>query len=141
WDHDAVDAFIPRTDIVRGMVERAITHFTGKSTVAGAWLSLVSTQDIVGIKVYSGPGPYSGTRPAVVSAVIEGLLNAGLPPKHIIVWDKQLTDLRLARYFDLAERYGVTVAGSAQAGYDLTNFYESSLIGNLVWGDVEFGQK
>ncbi len=123
------------------MVDRGITNFTHKPTVAQAWLSLVSTQDIVGLKVYSLPGPNSGTRPAVVEAVIEGLLNAGLPPKHIVIWDKQSTDLRLAGYFGLAELYGVRVVGSAQSGYDLTNYYDSAIIGNLVWGDVEFGQK
>lgn len=140
-DPDAVDAFVARGDVVRAMVDRGITNFTHQGTVSCAWLSLVSTQDVVGIKVYSLPGPNIGTRPAVVAGVIEGLLGAGLPPKHIIIWDKQTTDLRLARYFDLGERYGVRVLGSAQAGYDPTNYYESAIIGNLVWGDVEFGEK
>jgi hypothetical protein len=138
---EAIDAFIPRRAIVRAMVDCGITNYTRKATVAEAWISLVSTQDIVGIKVYSGPGPNSGTRPAVVAGVVEGLLSAGLSPKHIVIWDKQTTDLRLAGYFDLAERYGVRVEGSAQAGYDPTNTYESAILGNLVWGDLEFGQK
>lgn len=141
FDPQAVDAFVPRVDVVRAMVERGLTNLTHTPTVAKAWLSLVSTQDVVGIKVYSLPGANSGTRPAVVGAVVEGLLGAGLPPKQIVIWDKQTTDLRLAGYFDLGERYGVRVLGSAQAGYDLTNYYDSALIGNLVWGDVEFGQK
>jgi hypothetical protein len=134
-------AFIARPDVVREMIERAITHLTHKSTVSDAWLSLVSTQDIVGIKVYSLPGPNSGTRPAVVGGVIDGLLKAGLPPKNIIIWDKQPTDLRLAGYYDLAQKYGVRVESSALAGYDQTNYYDSALIGSLVWGDVEFGLK
>jgi hypothetical protein len=49
--------------------------------------------------------------------------------------------LRLAGYFDLATRYGVRAAGSAQAGYDEKVFYERPLLGNLVWGDLEFGKK
>src|SRR5262249_49447092 len=85
--------------------------------------------------------PNSGTRPAVVAAVVEGLLAAGLPPTNIIVWDKQTTDLRLAGYFDLAARYGIRVAGSAQTGYDEKAFYDTALLGNLVWGDLEFGRK
>jgi hypothetical protein len=140
-DRTAIEAYLPRQEVVRAMVDRAITNFTGKSTVAQAWLSLVSTQDVIGIKVYSAPGAHSGTRPAVVASVVEGLLSAGLPPQHIIVWDKQTTDLRLAGYFDLAKRYGIRAESSAQTGYDLTNFYDNALIGNLVWGDVEFGQK
>ena len=54
-------------------------------------------------------------------------MSAGLPPKNIIIWDKQATDLRLAGYFDLAEKYGVRAAGSAQAGYETTNAYESAI--------------
>ncbi len=138
---EATDAFSPRPQIVRSMVDRAITNLTGKSSVREAWRSLVSTQDVVGLKVFSVPGPNSGTRPAVVSAVIQGLLAAGLPPRNIIIWDKQSTDLRLAGFYDLAEHFGVRVAGSAQAGYDEKAFYDTPLIGNLIWGDYEFGKK
>jgi len=140
-DPQATEAFCPRPETVRALVERGITRFTGKASAPEAWRSLVSTQDIVGIKVFSLPGPNSGTRPAVVAGVVEGLLSAGLPPLHVIVWDKQATDLRLAGYFDLADRYGIRVAGSAQAGYESTNAYDSPIIGNLVWGDSEFGKK
>jgi len=123
------------------MVGQAITNLTGKGSSIEAWRSLVSTQDTIGIKVFSLPGPNSGTRPAVVAAVVEGLLAAGMPPNHLIVWDKQITDLRLAGFSDLAQRYGIRVEGSAQAGYDENAFYDTALIGNLVWGDVEFGKK
>lgn len=140
-DPQATEAFCARPEIVRGLVERGIKHLTGKASVAEAWRSLVSTQDTVGIKVYSLPGRNSGTRPSVAASVVEGLLAAGLPPSHIVVWDKQSTDLRLAGFFDLADRYGIRVAGSAQAGYERTNAYDSPLIGNLVWGDSEFGKE
>jgi hypothetical protein len=140
-DPEATDAFRPRAEKVRAMVERGITTLTGKTTVPAAWRSLVLTQDVVGIKVYSAPGPNSGTRPAVVSAVIEGLLAAGLPARQIIVWDSNATDLRLAGFYDLAGRYGIRVAGSAQSGYDEATYYETNLLGNLVWGDLEFGKK
>jgi hypothetical protein len=140
-DPGAMDAFQPRPDRIKPMVDRAMTNLTGKPTPAEAWRSLVSTQDVVGIKVFSAPGPNSGTRPAVVGAVIEGLLAAGLPRTHIIIWDRQAVDLRLAGFYDTAERYGVRVASSAAAGYDEKVFYDSPLLGNLIWGDLEFGKK
>jgi hypothetical protein len=59
----------------------------------------------------------------------------------VIVWDKFQHDLRLAGYFTLAERYGIRVAASTDTGFDEELFYEASLIGNLVWGDHEFGRK
>jgi len=139
-DMYATDAFKPRPDRIEAMVNRGITNLTGKVTPREAWLSLVTTQDIVGIKVYSNPGPNSGTRPAVAATVARGLIAAGLPPKNIVVWDKVETDLRAAGFFDLEEQLGIRVAASARAGYDETNYYETSLIGNLVYGDLEFGK-
>src|SRR5258707_475115 len=140
-DPAATDAFRPRPDRIRAMVDRAITNLTEKASIPNAWRSLVATQDVVGIKVYSVPGPNSGTRPAVVGAVVEGLLAAGLPPKHIVVWDKQASDLKLAGFVDLAKRYGIRTAGSAQAGYDAKTFYDTALLGNLIYCDLEFGKK
>jgi hypothetical protein len=140
-DSEATAAFAPRADRVQAMVTRAITNLTGKAAAPEAWRSLVSTQDTVGIKVFSEPGPHSGTRPAVVEAVVQGLLAAGVPPDHIIIWDKRQTDLRLAGFFRLGRHYSVRVAGSAEAGYDETAFYDTPLLGNLVWGDYEFGKK
>jgi len=114
---------------------------TRKATPVQAWRSLVSTKDIVGIKVYSAPGPNSGTHPAVAAAVVEGLLAAGVKPTNIIVWDKEKRDLILAGYMKLASRYGVQVEGSAAAGYDEKIFYEMPLIGALMYSDLEFGKQ
>jgi hypothetical protein len=140
-NREATDAFEPRLAHIQSMVDRAITNMTAKSTVIEAWRSLVSTQDVVGIKVFSEPGPNSGTRQSVVAAVIQGLLSAGVASNHIVIWDKRQTDLRLAGFFNLARRLNVRVAGSIEAGYDENKFYETSLLGNLVWGDFEFGKK
>src|SRR4030095_11495015 len=60
-DADATDAFRPRPDHARTMVERGIIGLTGKTNLIDAWRSIVTTQDVVGIKVVSEPGPNSGT--------------------------------------------------------------------------------
>src|SRR6266404_6959740 len=140
-DPAATEAFRPNPERIVAMMNQGITNLTGKARTADAWRSLVSTQDVVGIKVFSAPGPNSGTRPAVVEAVVKGLLEAGLPARNIIVWDKQLTELRLAGFLDLAERYHIRASSSSQAGYDENAFYENPLLGNLVWGDYEFDRK
>jgi len=138
----AILDFQPNQAIVQTMVDRGVTALTGKTSPAAAWHSLVSTQDVVGLKVFSEAGMLSGTRPAVVAAVIQGLLAAGVPPTNIIIWDKHTYDLRDAGFFDLAAQLGVRVAGSAETGYDPTNFYlpDTVVIGSLVWGDLEFNQ-
>lgn len=140
-DDSATDAFKPRPERIDPMVSRAITNLTGKATAKQAWLSLVGTQDVVGIKVYSAPGRHSGTRPVVAAALARGLIAAGLPPTNIIIWDKLEHDLRAAGFMELQEQLGVRVAASARAGWDDAHYYETSLIGHLVYGDSEFGKE
>ena len=142
-DHAAILNYEPDELIVQSMVDRGITKFTGKPTVAAAWRSLVSTQDVVGIKVFSAAGQIGGTRPAVVAGVIHGLIDAGVPPKNIIIWDKRAEDLRTAGFFKLADQFGVRAEGAMDTGYEATNYYlpDSAVVGNLVYGDLEFGQK
>lgn len=140
-DPEAMVAFQAVPDQMGNLIHRAITNLTGKPTPRTAWSSLISTQDVVGIKVFSLPGPNSGTRPAVVAAVVQDLLDAGLPATNIIVWDKRAVDLRLAGYFEFEKRFGIRVAGSTEAGYDEKTFYETPLLGTLSWTDLEFGSK
>lgn len=122
------------------MVERGLKSVTGKSSSSEAWLGLLKTQDVVGIKVYSAPGPNSGTRPAVAAAVARSLIAAGVPAKQVVVWDRSEVDLQDAGFFSLVEELGIRVESSSAAGYDPTNYYDTPLIGNLVWGDFEFGK-
>lgn len=142
-DAGATDAFKPIPERIGPMVSKGIQKLTGQTTVAGAWQSLVSARDVVGLKVVSSPGADAGTRPAVVAAVVEGLLEAGISKTNVVIWDKQRADLRQAGFVDIAEKYGVLINGSANAGYDEATFYspERPILGQLVWGDVEFGKK
>jgi len=136
-------AFLADDARVAAAFNLGLLALTRTASVTDAWRSLVRTNDTVGIKVFSQPGPLSGTRPAVVAAVVRGLLAAGLPPDKIIIWDKHAADLRAAGFFRLGAQLGVGVAGAAEAGYDETNYYlpDSPIVGALVWGDSEFGKK
>ena len=140
-DARSIVTFNPVATVVQEMMDRGIQTLTGKESSGAAWRTFASAQDTVGIKVCASPGPPSGTRLVVVEAVIKGLLAAGLRPGQIIIWEKHLGDLRLAGYDRLVDQYGVSLAGSAEAGYDENHFYETALLGKLVWGDLEFGRK
>jgi len=140
-DAAAVHLFEPRAEVVAAMVAKAITNLTGQPTPQAAWRSIVSSNDVVGIKVYTAPGAVCGTRVAVTAAVIEGLLAAGLGPTNIVVWDKRIADLQAAGFVALANRYGIRVKGALESGYDETVFYENQVLGTLVWGDLEFGRR
>jgi hypothetical protein len=137
-DPKATEAFAAQPKVVQEMVQRGIIRLTGKTNEVLAWQSLVSNKEVVGLKVYSEPGPNSGTRPAVVEAVVQGLLASGLPGSNIIIWDKRLIDLRLAGFAALAQRYNTRVAGSLDSGYDEKAFYDNPIIGSLILGDLEF---
>jgi len=142
-DPQATEAFQPRQERIADMLNRGLATLTGKTAPTAAWRALVSTQDIVGLKVYSSPGQDSGTRPTVAAAVVEGLLAAKIPPRNIIIWDKESEDLRKAGYLELATRYDVRVESSAAAGYDEKTFYspDEPILGRLAFGDLEFGRK
>ena len=134
-------AYQPDTAAVQERFNLGLTVFTRGTNLADGWRKLVGTNDTVGIKVFSQPGPLSGTRPAVVAAVVHGLLAAGIPANKIIIWDKHEEDLRTAGFFRLANQLGVQVAGAVESGYDTNTFYlpDSPVSGALVWGNVEFG--
>ena len=136
-------AFLPDDTRVAVAFNLGLFTFTHANNISDAWRSLVHTNDTVGIKVFSQPGSLSGTRPAVVAAIVHGLIAAGLPPDKIIIWDKHTADLRAAGFFKLAAQLGVRVAGAAETGYDTNTFYlpDSPVVGSLVWGDLEFGLK
>ena len=139
-DPAATLLFRPQPDCIQLMLERGLTKLTGKPTGAAAWSSLVTTKDVVGLKVFSSPGALCGTRPAVVGAVVEGLLQAGVPAQNIVIWDRQTADLKQAGFMELGERYGVRIEGCDTVGYDKTVYYESPLLGSVIWGDLEFGR-
>jgi uncharacterized protein (DUF362 family) len=135
--HATLD-FEPVPEVTREMVRRGILKLTGKPDLKAAWQSVVSPKDVVGLKVFSHPGANTGTRPAVVEAVVQGLLEAGLPPTNIIVWDERLEDLQTAGFTALSNHYGIRLAGSADAGYDAKAFYPNPIPGSLMAGDMEF---
>jgi len=137
----ATRTYKPQAGAIREMVAEGLRHFTAKPTVRDAWLSLISTQDTIGLKVHSAPGETSGTRPSVVAAFIETLLDAGVPPAKIVIWDRRSVELRLAGFYELAARYGVAITSALDEGYDLSRAYEAPLVGKPVYGDLEFGKK
>lgn len=140
-DARATETFTPNAAVVQSLVERGLQQLTGKTTTTAAWRSLVSTNDIVGLKVHSAPGATGGSRPEVAAAVASTLIAAGVPAKQIIVWDKHAAELREAGFTALRERLGVRVESAADAGWDAKAAYDRALIGSLVFSDLEFGQK
>lgn len=139
--HDplATEAFRPSFQRIQAMLERGLTAVTGKSRTKEAWLSLVSTQDIIGIKVYSAPG-LAGSRVEVVAAMVQSMIEAGIPAQNLVVWDKLASDLQSSGFTDLTRRFPIKVTSCYEAGYDETAAYTNFYLGRLTWTDHEFGK-
>ena len=135
---EAAPAFAPDLRVVRQMIDAGIQRWVRTNSLRGAWGRLIHSNDVVGIKVYTEPGPFAGTRPAVVEAVVQSLLTAGVSPKRIVIWDKYRRDLVRVGLDKLQSRYGVVVEGAVEAGFDPKHFYDNPVPGTLVWGDLEF---
>jgi len=75
--------------------EAGLKELTGEKKAAGAWSSIFSPDDVVGIKINCIGAPKVSTSLESVRAVIAGLKSAGVRENNIIVWDR--TDRELAR--------------------------------------------
>jgi len=141
YDGDATQSFVPDAAIVRRMVDRGVQAVAGTNDLAAAWRRFIKPSDVVGFRVVSAPGSISGTRPAVVEALIASLLSCGHPARQIVIWDKRASDLILAGYPKMAERLGLRWAATEEVGWDESHSYDNATIGRLLIGDLEFNRR
>jgi len=88
--------------LLQSILDKAITTFSGKSTVADAWRQFVSPDDVVGLKINTlGLQEIRGTDytrhfPAFAEAMATGLRAAGVKDKNIVVWDRSEEEMESA---------------------------------------------
>lgn len=136
---EAVEQFQENRVVTRRLVDNLVKAVTGQSSVAGAWRSLVSPQDRVGIKVSTAGAPYCVSHRGVVEAIVSGLESAGVPRKQIVVWDRELENLRAAG-FDASSGFNVRSIDPPR-GYDREATFTAPVLGKLIWGDLLFREK
>ncbi len=140
--HDAAATrfLTPNPARVRAMLDRALPKFTGQPTPRAAWRTLVKLTDVIGLKVDAHHGPMAGTRPALVEAVARSLMDAGIPARQIVIWDRSLEELKKAGYARMAKALGVRLAGARDAGYESHPHFDVTLTHPLQPGDRFFGK-
>jgi hypothetical protein len=79
----------PDLTAARVMLEKGMLALTGADAVSKAWREFVTPDDVIGLKVNPVAGKELSTSPAIVQAVIEQLLAAGIPKKNIVIWDRR----------------------------------------------------
>jgi uncharacterized protein (DUF362 family) len=140
-DNRATIDLAAQRGVMEEMLDWGMMRLAGTSNGPEAWRKYLSPKEVVGLKVYCAPGAGAGTRPAVVEAVINRLLNAGISSSNIVVWDKHLAHLEQTGIAAIAARHQVSVAGAEDEGWDEKVFYETALLGQLYFGDLEFQRK
>jgi uncharacterized protein (DUF362 family) len=122
------------------MVNQLLLALTHQPDVAGAWRSLVSPNDRIGIKISAAGGELFTTHRDLVNAIVDGLVAAGHSRTKIIVWDKTLGGIKPAGYTS-AEGYEIRSI-PLRDGYDPKVTISAPFLGNLIWGDLEYvGEK
>jgi uncharacterized protein (DUF362 family) len=124
--------------VVRRMVDDLVTSATGQPTVSSAWGSLVKPSDVVGIKVCANGAPLFSSHPAVVNAIVSGLMTAGVPPQNIVVWDREERLLKAAGF--RSKNVGYRLMWS-EGNYDPKAVITSAVLGKLIYGDLLFTAK
>ena len=81
--------------LLRKIVDASLQRVTGAADAAGAWRSLFRPADRIGIKVNTLG---LSTQPAVVEAIVAGLVGAGIPAENILIWDRFDTELAAAGF-------------------------------------------
>lgn len=136
-DASAMPATVADAGKVRAMVATGIKALTGMDDLAAAWRKFVQPDDVVGIKVTAAAAPAQATRVAVVDAIAEGLVAAGVPATNIVVFDRDAGKLAEAGFVE--KPGGYRVVGFAPGGWDETKYIEGNPVGRLIWGDLQFG--
>jgi len=88
--------------LLQEMLDKALTTFTGQSTVSDAWRQFILPEDVVGLKVNTlGCQDIRGTDytqhfSAIIEAVAAGLRRLGIKDRNIVVWDRSEEEMKEA---------------------------------------------
>jgi hypothetical protein len=122
-------------DRVREMMARGMCALTGEAAVRDAWRKLFAPADVVGIKVNAGGHPWVVSSPEIVVETIRQLMDAGVAPERIYLYERfqdQLDRVNYAPHLPAgvrivaAERANVYVDA---AGYDPATYVEADMFG------------
>jgi hypothetical protein len=82
------------TAAVHRSFEAGLKELTGERTLKNAWASLVSPDDVVGIKINGIGAPRISSSLASINETVAGLRSAGVRENAIIIWDRMDRDFR-----------------------------------------------
>ena len=85
-------------EVVREMMDRGMRALTGETTTLAAWRRFFVPEDVVGIKVNAGGVPHVVSSPAVVAEICRRLMEVGVAPTRIVVFERFWNQLAAIGY-------------------------------------------
>jgi hypothetical protein len=90
-----------------------LTELTGERSLERAWASLVSPDDVVGIKINCLGAPKISSSLVSIEETVAGLKSAGVKENNIIIWDRMDGDFRRTGLRINRGAEGVRVVGAS----------------------------
>jgi len=114
------------------MFDRGFKLLTGQSNAQQAVFSIFRPGERIGIKINTLSGKEASTRPELATGLAEWLVQGGLKPENIIIWDRMNRELRDAGYRLRTGRDGIRIFGTDSDGIG----HDPELIGHLNIGSL-----
>lgn len=108
----------PNPDRVGALLDRLLQEHFNAADPVGILRQYFSPKDRVGIKVNCLSGRRMSTHVELVDAIVQRLMQAGVPPQNILIWDRLNNDLRQGGFKLRAWGEPVACAGCDVLGYD-----------------------
>lgn len=102
------------------LLDEAMRALSDKKDSLDPWRALFSSTDVVGIKLNTLGGRMLSPRPDLVEAIAERLVQAGVSPSRILIWDRLEQELKRAGFppGDFKGKAKVIATDSKGVGYD-----------------------
>ena len=122
-------------EVTREMMARGMCTLTGTRTPAEAWKQFFAPTDVVGIKVNCGGHPYCVSDHDIVAETIRQLMQVGVPPAQIYIYERFQNQLDQVDYAPRVPE-GVQIVAAERAnrysdnsGYDPAAYLDADLFG------------
>src|SRR5262245_40287682 len=124
--------------VVREMMERGMLALTGEKKPVDAWRRFIKPDDVVGIKVNAGGRPWVISSPPVVAEVVRNLMEIGVKPQQIYVYERFQNQLDEANYAaHLPEGVNVFAAESVNRRLDNSNYDQLTYVESDLFGEED----
>ena len=107
-------------EVVREMMERGMRTLTKQKATIDAWKQFFNASDVVGIKVNAGGYPWVVSSPAIVAECIRNLMEIGIKPSNIYIYERfenQLQDVNYVPHIPA----GVNIFAAEKANRSVEN--------------------